>query len=304
MNTDGRINHYSQLCNLKEYVSQNGKSRNMRIFEIDNGVLSFDVTADRCMDIVHFRHLGENLSFISKNGICAEGDYFGTFPGGMVYTCGLDSLGGREGFPFHGGIHNVPARITEAFCDGYNVRLTGEMSDTRLFGRNLTLKRTIETSYGSGKVVIRNELINRGNADEPYVFLFHINFGYPMLDEGAEIKADIADTIARTPFAKARRNKCLVMDAPVDEEEQVFYHTLKERGVSVVNKKLKREFKIDYDTDKLPFLVEWKSMLYGDYALGIEPSTTFMDDFFNYSSIEAGQSVNIDLTLEIKSTDG
>ena len=48
------------------------------------------------------------------------------------------------------------------------------------------------------------------------------------------------------------------------------------------NEKIKKSVSINYDKEKLPCLVEWKSMVSGDYALGIEPSTTSLVDNFSY----------------------
>ena len=53
--------------------------------------------ADRALDIYDLRYRGENISFLSKNGLCAFGGAFeNVFPGGFLYTCGLEKVGGGD----------------------------------------------------------------------------------------------------------------------------------------------------------------------------------------------------------------
>ena len=47
----------------------------------------------------------------------------------------------------------------------------------------------------------------------------------------------------------------------------------------------------DYSGDTLPCFVEWKSMASGDYALGLEPCTTELDNRFAYKTIEVGEEI-------------
>ena len=73
------------------------------------------------------------------------------------------------------------------------------------------------------------------------------------------------------------------ISAPSDGyKEQVFFHLLdgdndKKGTVRVINPNLKMAAEIKYPLDTLPILVEWKSMKSGDYALGIEPSNTYIN---------------------------
>ena len=43
----------------------------------------------------------------------------------------------------------------------------------------------------------------------------------------------------------------------------------------------------EYDHNMFKHFIEWKSLASGDYALGIEPSTTTLDDEFQLKDIEA-----------------
>ena len=68
-----------------------------------------------------------------------------------------------------------------------------------------------------------------------------------------------------------------------------YFLKLKTPRVSLVNKNLGRKFTLSWSGDTLPQFVEWKSMASGDYALGLEPSTTKLDGGFAYCKLPAGE---------------
>ena len=70
--------------------------------------------------------------------------------------------------------------------------------------------------------------------------------------------------------------------------------------VKVVSPKCGKTFTLTYSGDTLPHFIEWKSMRSGDYALGLEPCTSLLDDQFAYSRIERGERKRfcIKMTLE------
>ena len=81
------------------------------------------------------------------------------------------------------------------------------------------------------------------------------------------------------------------MNAPEPgREETCYFLELKEPEVSLVNERLKKRFVLSWSKETLPRFVEWKSMASGDYALGLEPSTTELDGGFRLSSLESGES--------------
>ena len=295
---NGKLNTPAQLCAVKRLQYAGGRAGGERVALVENGVLSFTVLEDRALDLYDLRYRGQNISFLSKNGLCGfAGEYVGVFPGGMLYTCGLDVIGGSA-TPVHGKIHNIPAEVESVLCDENGIEIIGTVRQSALFGENLLLRRRISTKYGSGKLQIDTEIVNEGARDTEYCLLFHINFGYPFLDEGVKISAPLVKTIPRTPWASAHAAQCFEIGAPDECEEQVFYHTVSRGEVELVNAKMGLRAGVRYDEKEMPALVEWKSMLAGDYALGIEPSTTKMDDGFHLRRIRAGEVHRYPLTLE------
>ena len=80
-------------------------------------------------------------------------------------TCGLDNTGGHSGScPTHGRIGGIPADHFGTDCffsgDDYILRITGEMRQTRMYGHQLILRRSIETSLFSDSIKIRDEIMN------------------------------------------------------------------------------------------------------------------------------------------------
>ena len=105
--------------------------------------------------------------------------------------------------------------------------------------------------------------------------MYHINIGYPMLDDGARIIADVQKCESRTAWAEQNKDTAYNMSGSIaGQEETCYFLTLERPEISLVNEKLGKELTVSYSADTLPHFVEWKSMASGDYALGFEPCTT------------------------------
>ena len=276
-----------------------GKERGLRVLDCDNGKLRFLLNESKALDVMQLYHEGQNISFISKNGFTArEIPFAGRFEGGMVYTCGLDSVGGREGFELHGTLHNTPARVVRAECGEQGITVEAEIADTALFGKNLLLHRKIFSAVGSDRLEMCDTLENRGIRAEEYCLLYHVNLGYPLLDAGAELVDDACEVIPRTPWAAEHAKMRTKMEKPVaNEEEMCYFLRLKTPRVCLKNKSLGKQFVLEWTKETLPHFVEWKSMASGDYALGLEPCTTELDQTFTYRTIEPEGKKHFGLTF-------
>jgi hypothetical protein len=221
----------------------------------------------------------------------------------MLYTCGLDSVGGREGYELHGTLHNIPAEIIRAECNENGITVEAIIRDTALFGKNLVMKRKISTTILGDSVTLEDALINEGYKDEEYCLLYHINVGYPMVDDGAKIIADVENYAPRTEWAKQNAATMYEMSGPVpNQEETCYFLKLNEPKISLVNEKIGKKFTVSYSGDTLPHFVEWKSMASGDYVLGLEPCTTELDDRFTYRTIQKGSQVQFCINISIEKT--
>lgn len=298
---DGRISNFDQVASLRRYMLREGSEAGLEVLDCDNGKIRFLLNVSKACDVMQLYHEGQNVSFVSKNGFTKrEIPFLNRFEGGMLYTCGLDSVGGREGYELHGTLHNTPAKITRAECNENGITVEAEVRNTELFGRNLVLKRRIYTAIGSESVRVEDTLVNEGYADEDYCLLYHVNVGYPMLDEGACVIADVVKCDPRTPWSEKNADTKYQIGASIPGwEETCYFLTLGEPKVTLMNKKLGKCLSVDYSGDTLPRFVEWKSMAAGDYALGLEPCTTELDDRFAYKTIQPNEKIVFAVELSV-----
>ncbi len=299
---NAKISNLSQIAYLRRYTLNGGKEDGLRVVEINNGVLRFMLNESKALDVMQAWHKETNLSFVSKNGFTKrEIPFMRRFEGGMLYTCGLDDVGGRAGYELHGNFHNSPARVVEARCDENGIKVVAEIEDTELFGKNLVMIRTITTSIMSDKFEILDQLVNRGTKPEDYALLYHINVGYPMLDEGTEIISDAISVTPRNEWSKQNLADRTIRKAPVDNQVETCYFIENQTPkISVVNAKLGKTFTVKYSDDTLPYFVQWNGGASQDYALGTEVSTTLLDDGFKYNSIGVNETVTFKLEFELK----
>ena len=290
---DGRISNFQQVASIRRYTLTEGRGKGLDVLDCDNGKIRFLLNVSKACDIMQLYHEGQNMSFVSKNGFTKrEISFLKRFEGGMLYTCGLDSVGGRDGYELHGTLHNIPAEIIRAECNESGIVVEAIIRDTALFGQNLVLKRRVFTEIASDSVSVEDTLFNEGYKAEEYCLLYHINVGYPMLDNGAKVVADVESYTPRTAWAKQNEATMYAMnDAVPNQEETCYFLKLSKPEISLINEKIGKKFTVSYSGDTLTHFVEWKSMASGDYALGLEPCTTELDDRFAYKTIEVGEEI-------------
>ena len=284
------LGNMDQIAGIREAQLLRGRGEHIHIAQVYNAAgLQFTVVPDRGMDIFDLSYKGINFSFQSKNGLVSPqatlsdgAEFTHQWPGGMLVTCGLDNVGGYCGeggaYPIHGRYSSIPAKSygTKAGWEGENyvLRLQGEVHQSELFGRHLCMERTIETELNSKKLTITDHLTNMDAADEPYMLLYHFNFGYPLLQADSRVKVN---TDKYTTLAPGSSDYDRMTD-PVDgKEEMLFLHHMQgDTGYGVIyNERLELGAYIAFDTENLPNMLQWKRMKSHDYALGLEPCNTW-----------------------------
>ena len=295
-----KISNKRQIASITRYTLTEGRGAGLDVIDCDNGRLRFMLCVSRALDIMQMWHKGENVSFVSKNGFVNDkGDFLSRFEGGMLYTCGTDSMGGREGFVQHGTHHITGAAVTRMECDDNEITVEATITESALFGRNLTIKRCVQTEIGSETVRVTDTLINEGYKPCDYCLLYHVNVGYPLLDAGATVEGKISSIYTKNPYALSHIDKALLMEEATYEAETCYYLTLDEPVISLVNKERGKKFSLKYTNETLPAFLMWKSMVAGDYALGLEPCTTRLDNTFEYKKVEPGESVKFGIELSV-----
>jgi hypothetical protein len=284
----------AQLFGVRRMLAQDGTGVGGAVYEaFTAGGLQLDVLPDTGLDIGYLRYRGINISFISKNGYDSparwnpfENNFASTFPGGMLYTCGLRSVGpgnrdGGEWFPLHGHYHGIPASNSYALTDGDDIVIGGVVRETALFGHALKLTRKITIPAFGASVTIEDELENATPSPVEIMTLYHVNFGYPMISESARlILPERRRTTPRTEFARQGLGSECEFTKPLDgEEERVYFHEMSEQADAMAvleNPAIRVRAVVRWSLDTLPILGHWRSMASGDYVLGIEPSNCFV----------------------------
>lgn len=299
---NGKVNSLSQIASLRRYTITEGSAKGLDFIDIDNGNIRFLLNVSKALDITQLYHQGINVSFLSKNSLTKRELAFGNrFEGGMLYTCGFDNFGGRDGYETHGTFHNTPAEIVRAECTDSEIVVEANIRNAELFGKNLLIRRKITTKVGSGKIDLCDELINESYRDEEYCVLYHFNVGYPMLDDGGKVIADVSEIKARNDWANENIKTALLIEDDVpNKQETCYFIKLNSPKITYVNEKLNKELTLSYTMETLPCFTLWKSMASGDYALGLEPCTSELDDNFERKVVKAGESVKFELSLSVK----
>ncbi len=295
-------NHKLQKAYIRRYTLTDSKENGIKVVELDNGLLRVLLNESKGLDIMQLFHNGVNISFVSRNGFTARDiGFMNRFEGGMLYTCGFDSIGDRDGFEVHGSYHTYPSRVISILESEMALEVVAEVEITSLFGENLLFRRKVVLPVDSERLIVDDELINRGTKEENYCLLYHVNLGYPMLDEGVKVLADVESIEPRTPYAEKKMANYSVFEAPIDNEEETCYFiTTKNNSIAVENQKLGKRFTLKYSKDTLPCVVQWNSPASQDYALGIEPATCFLDDKFEYKTIKPSQIINFSIEISLE----
>lgn len=318
-----KLGNIKQIAGINESVLIGGRCGGLRVAEFYNASgLRFTLLPDRCLDIYELSYKGVNLSFQTKNGPGGAAfaspfpqEFPDQWPGGMLSTCGLDNVGaGYDNgaiYPMHGRIMNLPAEQygTKAYWQGddYYLEAHGEIHQARLCGRHLSLKRNVETSLNARALRLNDTITNYEPDEEPVMLLYHFNFGYPLLDECSKVYTSQAGVTPRNELSTDAKN----MMPPVDGrgEELYFYKADTKRAWgALINPELQLGAYIAFDTENLPFFIEWKNMRSHDYVLAIEPCncTTFgrQTSMDNGSIAKIAGYSSLDYSLELGVLDG
>lgn len=289
-----RLGDISQIAGIKSYTLNEGPAKGVDALEVKTGSgLVFTVLPSRAMDIAWMDYKGIPIGYITKSGITNPQFYRSTgyewlrsFYGGMLTTCGLTHVGPPEKdgiweLGLHGRISNIPAvevsHRTMWEGDELVLYVEGKMREAVLYEENLVLTRKITARGGESRLFIEDEIENQGYQETPFMILYHMNVGFPLIAENSRLLAPIIQTRPRDEDAIKGFDSFARFEAPTaGYTAQVFFHQLAtdENGntsVTVVNDFLNLGLRIKYRPKELPFFTQWKMMGQQDYVLGLEP---------------------------------
>lgn len=334
-NGKDKISNVAQIGGIEISVLENGLGRGTRIAWINTGNgLRYKLVIDRAMDIAEAFYNDQSLAWLSNAGSIhpdrfSDGGmgWIRNFGGGLLTTCGLSHIGGPEEDEFgarglHGRISNTPAEIVSIIqpspMDGnLEMSITGIVKEAQVFGPTLELKRTISGTLGKARIVMNDEVTNRGNQKAPHMLLYHINFGWPLIDEGTQLlwkgnwqsRDSVLDKMIFREGSDYR--KCR---APIDDHsgagESVAFIDIGEddQGMAscgVHNPKLDLAVAMRFPKKELPWVTNWQHWGRNEYVTALEPGTNppigqkKAREEGNLLFLEPGESRSYSLELEV-----
>jgi len=299
-----KIGDISQIARVRHFELLDGNEKGVEVAQIHTGSgLIFDILLGRGMDISYAGYKGIPLSWRSATGDVAasyfEPEEFGwlrNFHGGLLNTCGLTYAGAPcedEGkkLGLHGRISNTPAK--NIYIDGewqdenYILFVKGKIKETSVFGENICLTREISVKTGESRLFLYDRVENLGYSDIEHMILYHINIGFPIIDEGSVLVSPTEEVIPRDEEAKIGKEDYYKFTLPIHGfKEKVYYHKMKpdQKGnvcAAIINKKFNNGeglgVYVKYSIKELPYFIEWKMMNEGTYVVGMEPSNCLVE---------------------------
>ncbi|GAA5031103.1 aldose 1-epimerase family protein [Microbacterium fluvii] len=303
-----RTGDLAAFAGVQEVVLKNGREEGVRALVLRNASgLEIEVLIDRAFDLGGARYRGAPFGWRSGNGFRHPGLHEADAEDGLSWLRALDGLlvtGGLDHALFggeydathynyppkqtvrhglHGRLTAIPARLlrVEEHWDetGGVLRVVGEVVQATSFGEHLRLTRTIEVDVFGTEVRVHDVVDNLGFEPTPHMFLYHLNIGYPFVDEGTSFVADVdghewaSDSTSQQGVAFDR------LSAPIDGfVEQVWEHRLR-AGVDGWHRVAlhapggERGIEVAWDAATQPYFFEWQNLRSGQYGVGLEPSS-------------------------------
>ena len=304
-----RVGHISQVAGVRLLASDNGPSRGVRLLEFRTGTgFSFEIGVDRGFDVGRCEFRGASLAWLPPSQLPGPWFFedqsgFGwlrTGLGGLNNTAGLVHIGNPEEadvsrYNFSAraqeryGVHDRAALIPAELVsfggrwegENYLLEAVGRITQAQAYGETLVLTRTYRAELGGSWFAMEDVVENQGFLPAEHMLLYHMNIGFPFVDEGAEFiapavrpprllfgTADLADRSSWSRFIAPQPNWV----------QQTFEHDMAPDGsggveVAIFNPSLYggTGVSLRYDQSTLPHYIEWRMMGEGQYAVGMEP---------------------------------
>jgi len=286
-----------------------GRQQGVDLVEIDNGRMKIRVLPTRGMGIADVTmgdlRLGWDSpvrEFVHPSTVNLEARGATAWLEGFnewLVRCGLEWFGppGEEPFhlakaeppvgrlSLHGKIANIPASELELQVETkapYRIRLIGTVHERMMYGPKLELRSEIVVEPGAASFEIDDTVTNRAGQAHEWALLYHLNFGRPILEEGARWAAPIAWLAPRDAESAKHIKRVDRYSAPRPGSlEQAFLAELHadRRGrtaAMVYNKAKSLGATVAWPKKALPRFTVWKAEHHeaDGYVTGLEPGTS------------------------------
>lgn len=306
-----RVGHISQIGGVQLLAFEDGPPRGVRLLEFRTGTgLVFKVGIERGMDVGYCEYGGMSLAWIPPTLLPGPW-YFGqeegfgwlrTALGGLCTTSGMIHIGNPETASVEH--YNFAPRCTERYGvhdrvamlpgqllrygerwegDDCILEAVGRVVQAQAYGENLVLTRRYTARLGESRFWIHDEIDNAGYLPAEHMLLYHMNIGFPIVDDGSAFIAPIAGspgTFAGSSPADGKGDFRRFIGPQKDWIYEGYEHNMLADAdghvpVAIVNEGIYDGIGIYvvYCRDQLPAYIEWRMMGEGQYVVGIEPCT-------------------------------
>jgi hypothetical protein len=320
-----RVGHISQIGGVQLLSFDDGPARGVRTLEFRTGTgFNFKVAIERGLDIGYCEYQGRSLAWIPSTLLPGpwyheqhtEFGWLRSTLGGFNNTCGLMHIGNPETAQVPH--YNFPARSADRYGVHDRIGITpgqllrygeqwdgdecileaeGRIVQAQAYGENLVLTRRYTARLGESRFFMHDEVENAGWLPSEHMVLYHMNIGFPIVDDGSELIAPVAqppeipqglpasDPNVYQSFIAPQKDWLLQgfeLEMLADSDNLV--------PLAIINPRLKLGVYVIYNQAQFPNYLEWRMMGEGQYAVGIEPCT---NTFGRDKARELGQLITL-----------
>ena len=286
----------TQLADIMLFGAEDGPARGSR-FLVGRTIsgLNFRIAVDRGFDLVDLDYKGIPLGWRGPTGFPAPALHAPDAERGLsklrafsgfLLTCGWDHFGAarsgpsthhpyalRDGqdYPLHGRATSIPATLSS-----YGVDINAPepvvfaeaiLRQAAMFGEVYEVKRRITFGILEPRVNLTDHLTNLGRNRSPLRVLYHINLGYPLVDDGCAVSGVPDHEDMPTPMP------------PLDPRDTEHFRCLERSDVDDTitvmqpNRPVGVALHITMLTASFSHVVQWWNRYPGMNVLGIEPAS-------------------------------
>lgn len=209
----------------------------------------------------------------------------------LLVRCGTEWLGtpcvddGRLN-TLHGRIGNTPASsvvVQIEKVEPHRITIFGLLRETTFKFSQLTLMTAFSVQPGCKFFTITDKLTNESDYAQEYQYLYHTNFGRPILEENAKVYVPVKEVTPMNDYAASELDRWSIYKAPTPGfDEKCFNLEVRVDGegrslAALVNAGDTAGVVMRYSTGSLPAFTLWKNTDTDrqGYVTGLEPGTNF-----------------------------
>ncbi|MGQ2951804.1 MAG: DUF4432 family protein [Agrobacterium sp.] len=314
-----RTADFRSVADARLLTMEDGPGRGQRLIIARNAAgIGFEIAVDRGFDVSSLSFKGVNVGWHSSNQLpfsphdpdSEEGlGFFRNFDGFMV-TCGLDqysrphdsdvthygypNLKSRR-LPQHGRISSEKSRLKRFGVEvgTRTIICEGTVRQSSVFGEVLELHRKITVPIFESTLLIEDTVTNRSFRPSEHAILYHLNVGYPFLDETL-----IVTGLPEPALCEINSTPPIPHDSFGEKVDHIDCRvTPHDTPIVLENKRCGFSLSLTYDQVALPKFATWRAYQSGVFALGIEPRSDLRPP--EGGQLDAGESRTYKLQLDL-----